>query len=94
MPDAGWHPDPSDPAFLRWWDGSTWTDERQPVPPQGLEGEGLLALSAGILLAVVLPVVGFLYGLALVAGRRRDGGWLIFFSILGSFLWILFWAAR
>ena len=22
---AGWYPDPSDPARLRWWDGSQWT---------------------------------------------------------------------
>lgn len=30
---AGWYPDPEDPAQLRYWDGTTWTDHRHPVEP-------------------------------------------------------------
>ncbi|MFE3195099.1 TerD family protein [Nocardia sp. NPDC059240] len=28
-----WHPDPRDPARLRWWDGTTWTGATRAVPP-------------------------------------------------------------
>jgi hypothetical protein len=42
----GWYPDPADAQMVRWWDGNTWTEDRQPVsagssgfnqyaPPQG-----------------------------------------------------------
>lgn len=31
LPPAGWHPDPEDPAQLRYWDGSAWTDHRAPA---------------------------------------------------------------
>lgn len=30
---AGWYPDPSDPAQQRWWDGAQWTAHARPVPP-------------------------------------------------------------
>lgn len=29
-PPPGWHPDPSDPNKLRWWDGSRWTENTHP----------------------------------------------------------------
>ncbi|MBL7498725.1 TerD family protein [Frankia sp. CNm7] len=28
---ADWHPDPTDPSCLRWWDGSAWADHRIPA---------------------------------------------------------------
>lgn len=28
---AGWYPDPANPASLRWWDGSQWTDHHAPA---------------------------------------------------------------
>ncbi|BEK86402.1 TerD family protein [Nocardia seriolae] len=31
---ADWHPDPRDPARLRWWDGTTWSTATRPVPLQ------------------------------------------------------------
>jgi len=30
---AGWYPDPSDQAQLRWWDGSDWTQHTHSAPP-------------------------------------------------------------
>lgn len=34
-PVAGWYPDPSNEALIRWWDGSQWTTYTQPTqPPQ------------------------------------------------------------
>jgi uncharacterized membrane protein YhaH (DUF805 family) len=30
MPEAGWYDDPENAGQLRWWDGSRWTDQRQP----------------------------------------------------------------
>jgi Protein of unknown function (DUF2510) len=29
----GWYPDPQGPGMLRWWDGRTWTEHRQPASP-------------------------------------------------------------
>jgi hypothetical protein len=31
-PRAGWYPDPSGSARLRWWDGTDWTDTFRPPP--------------------------------------------------------------
>jgi hypothetical protein len=31
MADAGWYPDPDDPAQQRYWDGMAWTEHRLPV---------------------------------------------------------------
>jgi hypothetical protein len=31
-PPANWYPDPADPAMLRWWNGSSWTDHTAPHP--------------------------------------------------------------
>ena len=32
---AGWFPDPEDPANLRYWDGTAWTEHRHPADPAG-----------------------------------------------------------
>ena len=89
---AGWHPDPGDPAFLRWWDGTTWTDQRQPRPPDAsvpsTEEEGSGMAVAGFVLAILLPFIGFLVGLAMIAGRRRYGGWVVLTSVVVFFLWL------
>jgi hypothetical protein len=30
---ANWYPDPEVPSQMRYWDGTQWTDHRQPKPP-------------------------------------------------------------
>ncbi|MGW4533943.1 TerD family protein [Nocardia sp. NPDC004340] len=53
---ADWHPDPRDPARLRWWDGGTWTASTRPVPVRdarhcprcGAPRRGLLSAAAGL----------------------------------------------
>ena len=30
LPPAGWYPNPEDPAVVRWFDGTRWTDFTQP----------------------------------------------------------------
>ena len=56
LPPAGWHPDPSAPGQLRWWDGQTWTDHRAPLPAQVVvrptSPKALVALVLGILSVV------------------------------------------
>ncbi len=41
-PTPGWYPDPQVPAQMRWWDGSTWTDDvyERVEPPGGYLSEG------------------------------------------------------
>lgn len=56
---AGWYPDPGNPAGLRWWDGTAWT-ERASQPGVGstvvdVEEEGRRAERARIGLLVAVP---------------------------------------
>lgn len=38
LPPPGWYQDPEGHPGLRWWDGSTWTQDRAPgPPPQGYD---------------------------------------------------------
>lgn len=95
---AGWHPDPQDAAFLRWWDGETWTDHRRPRQPaeavpvaaanaEPSEGMSGLAIT-GFVLGVLFPIVGFLMGLAMIAGRREHGPAVLVTSIVAFIVWL------
>lgn len=32
LPGPGWHPDPHQPGYLRYWDGRAWTSHTSPLP--------------------------------------------------------------
>jgi hypothetical protein len=76
MTAAGWYPDPENEGYDRWWDGTAWSDFRQPsgtpapaVPapaePGGMDDRtkwALAALGAVVLVAVVVAAVLLLGG--------------------------------
>jgi hypothetical protein len=60
---AGWYPDPTRAADLRWWNGKQWTDETRArkvssAPPLAAWGilAGLLLPIVGVVIAIVLFV--------------------------------------
>lgn len=61
-PEAGWYPDPGQPATQRYWDGTDWTDQRAPLEPPGAGldrslGAGLALIGAAVMLvSVFLPM--------------------------------------
>ena len=40
LPPPGWYDDPYGAPMVRWWDGTTWTDQVAPPPDQGPAGPG------------------------------------------------------
>ncbi|WP_306913355.1 MULTISPECIES: DUF2510 domain-containing protein [unclassified Arthrobacter] len=70
---AGWYPQPDNPAVLRWWDGSGWTDQTKPaaqtVPAAKPRPKFGLAVTAAALTLVGLvgSPLGFVAGLVLIA---------------------------
>lgn len=38
---AGWYSDPGHPAFVRWYDGTAWTDRFQPAGNHRNAGQGM-----------------------------------------------------
>jgi len=75
-PPPGFYDDGS--GRQRWWDGEAWTEHRQgapaPVPAEDEGDEGISGTAiVGYLLALVIPFIGFLIGLALIARKDRHG---------------------
>lgn len=72
-PTPGWYPEPETPGVLRYWNGSSWEEWRQPVvapgvapsPTNGLAVTSLVFSLVGVFLdlTILLAVVGVLSAL-------------------------------
>ncbi|MFF2851401.1 DUF2510 domain-containing protein [Streptomyces sp. NPDC058001] len=78
-PPPGWYPDPSAPSVQRWWDGTGWTEHRQPpaeapipapvpVPVPGGDGSGRRARLVALTLAGVVLVASIVTGVVVLGG--------------------------
>lgn len=65
----GWYPDQHHPGLQRYWDGAEWTDI---VAPAERRYSGMLL--AGIISALVLPIVGFVIGVVLASKEQIMAG--------------------
>jgi len=98
QPPPGWYTNPTGPG-QRYWDGQRWTDSYSQTQPSAANSE-IAAMSsgtpglviAGYILAVVIPIVGFILGI--VAVTRPDkriskhGVWIIVLSVVAFAIYI------
>ncbi|SEC57148.1 Protein of unknown function [Nocardioides exalbidus] len=63
---AGWYADPQDGRWLRWWDGSSWTEHLHPLPPATAAQHpdlprrwGLLSVLTQLALAVMVLLCAY-----------------------------------
>jgi Protein of unknown function (DUF2510) len=96
LPPAGWYRNPEG-AGQRYWDGAHWSehyaDDRgqiTPVPPPpatARRSDGLV--TTGYILAVLLPIVGFIIGIVLLTRRNDQGAWVMVASVAAFVVWSL-----
>jgi hypothetical protein len=86
-PPTGWFPDPSRGGTLRYWDGAKWLEVPPPPaanlaalpppawpPPAPAQEDMRDVIALGYVLAVLVPLVGFILGIVLIAKGRSDHG--------------------
>jgi hypothetical protein len=92
----GYYPDPNDPKVERYYDGKKWTDNRQPIRASGGSGEKEQEASGtivvGYILAIIIPIVGFIIGLTQI-NKNRHGVWVVVVSVVAFVVWIAIWSA-
>jgi hypothetical protein len=94
---AGWYPHPSMAGTQRYWDGGKWTDHIAPGLPQqsvayvsspapvvASEGD----VRAAYVLAVLMPLIGFVLGILLLnKGRKDQGVWAMVLAVISACVW-------
>lgn len=99
---AGWYLDPSMANTRRYWDGHSWTDHLAPAdfaPPApsgpidartGKQTDSTGLIIAGLVTACLIPIVGFIIGIVLLARGRATGAGVacMILSIVAFFVWL------
>lgn len=83
LPPAAWYADPENPAGMRYWDGSRWTEHRtdyRAEPPKPQASEGMVV--AGYILAFLFPIAGAVIGAMLMGRGNRHGPWVLGLSVV------------
>lgn len=90
--EAGWYPVPG--GRLRWWNGTAWTEDFAPGnPSQDPDSPMTSTAITGIAFALLIPVIGFFIGIALIAAKDRHGGLVTGLSVAMCFVWFTIAAA-
>lgn len=82
MPPAGWYKDPSMVNTRRYWDGEKWTEQRQEAPP--VEPVQPWKVIASVLVALFIPILGFIIGIAMLWRSRTAAIWVIAVSVIST----------
>lgn len=82
----GWYPDPVMPQTQRYWDGWRWTEHAAPAPSDSSNSQALVV--GGFVMALLIPIIGFLIGLVVAFRDGAMGLAIIILSLFGGWLWI------
>lgn len=93
---AGWYAHPSMADTQRYWDGQQWTDHIAPGSPQTAPASprteaqaNHTLITVGLLSAFLLPILGFIVGVILLAKREAAAGVVVVLLAIGSaYLWL------
>src|SRR5690242_19350464 len=102
LPPAGWYEDPDGTGQQRYWDGSKWTDQLAPPPPQPeqqLVGGRLKDprndghAAAGYVCAILLPIVGIIIAIVLYNRNDTRGTPVLLTSVVIGFVSVIILAS-
>ncbi len=82
----GWYKDSTRVDGLRYWDGQQWTDHvAHHDAPAGISKP---SLTGPILVAILIPLIGFIWGIIMLARGNTDGGLpTMIISVVAFVLW-------
>ena len=101
-PPPGWYDDQRMVGPIRYWNGNSWTDHVAPMH-QGLQlgrdaaGDDSGLIAAGFILAILMPIIGFIIGIVLLAKSQAGPGvGCLVVSVIAFFVWtsVLFSASH